>query len=140
MSLNNLIARKSINWRTPYEILHGSTPDISSYVIFKFWEPVYYTDLNTPFPNNQERIGRFMGIDEDHGDGLCFWIRTNETEHLLVRSYLRSAKDATKPNAALLSDHINLKKTIGKKLKKEPNQNLISQCTMRDNCLPMVLF
>jgi hypothetical protein len=116
-SLNNLIARKSINWRTPYEILHGSTPDISPYVIFEFWEPVYYTDLNTPFPNNQERIGRFMGIAENHGDGMCFWILTNETEQLIVRSYLRSAKDATKPNAALLSDHIELTENDRKEIK-----------------------
>jgi hypothetical protein len=77
-------------------------------VIFEFWEPVYYTDLNTPFPNNQEKIGRFMGIAEEHGDHMCFWILTNETEQLIVRSYLRSAKDTSKPNAALLIDFIEL--------------------------------
>jgi hypothetical protein len=116
-SLNNLIARKSINWRTPYKVLPGSTPDISPYVLFEFWERVYYTDLNTPFPNNQEKIGRFVGIADDHGDGMRFWILTNETEQLIVRSYLRSAKDMTKPNAALLSDDIELKENDRKEIK-----------------------
>jgi hypothetical protein len=116
-SLNNRIARKSINWRTPYELLYGSTPDISPFVIFEFWEPVYYTDLNTPFPNNQEKIGRFMGIAEDHGNNMCFWILTNETEKLIVRSYLRSATDATKPNASLLSDFLELSENDKREIK-----------------------
>jgi hypothetical protein len=54
--LNNQIARRLLNWRTPYEVLYGSTPDISPYTIFGFWEPVFYTDLNAPFPSNEEQL------------------------------------------------------------------------------------
>ena len=48
--------------RTPYEFIHGITPDISPYMDFEFYEPVFYI-LNDPgiFPMPKRRLGRWLG-------------------------------------------------------------------------------
>ena len=38
----NHTAIGSLGWHTPLEVLQGSTPDISSLLLFQFWGPVYY--------------------------------------------------------------------------------------------------
>ena len=40
----NIVAHESLNYRTPYEQRHGTTPDISAYILFHFWEKIYYYD------------------------------------------------------------------------------------------------
>jgi len=40
----------------------------------------------------------FVGIAENVGDALTFWIWTEDTEKLIARSVIRSAKDPTTPN------------------------------------------
>ena len=39
--VGNRTAKESLKWRTPFEALSGSTPDISAILRFKFWEPVF---------------------------------------------------------------------------------------------------
>ena len=59
----NHTAVHSLNWRTPIESLTGSTPDISSLVLFRFWEPVYYKVDDTSFPSEStEKLGRFLAL------------------------------------------------------------------------------
>jgi hypothetical protein len=48
----NFTASASLNWRTPMEILTGSTPDISPLLSFQWWEPVYFKLDDTSFPSN----------------------------------------------------------------------------------------
>ena len=36
--INNITANEALGYRTPYKKRHGSTPDISSYIIVHFWE------------------------------------------------------------------------------------------------------
>ena len=56
----NHTAVGSLHWRTPTEKLTGSTPDISSLLCFKFWEPVYYRVDDSNFPlDSTERLGNF---------------------------------------------------------------------------------
>ena len=38
----NCMALKSLDYRTPHEMLTGVTPDISAFMTYHFWEPVYY--------------------------------------------------------------------------------------------------
>jgi hypothetical protein len=59
----NFTASASLNWRTPMEILTGSTPDISPLLSFRWWEPVYFKLDDASFPSDsRERRGRFVGI------------------------------------------------------------------------------
>jgi hypothetical protein len=44
-----------LDGRTPYDAVHGHTPDISSIATFNFYEPVWYLDQNEQFQNLIER-------------------------------------------------------------------------------------
>ena len=62
---------------------------------------MYYLDAEIPFPNSKEKAGRFVGIAENVGDALTFWVLTEDTGQLIARSVLRSAEDPRTPNKRL---------------------------------------
>ena len=70
---------------------------------------MYYYDLNESFPEAKEKLGKWMGVAQNYGDDLTYWILTADTEELIVQSYVQCTKDTTKPNAYLVDD---LKKEI----------------------------
>jgi hypothetical protein len=47
--LINHTAVERLKWRTPYEMIHGDTPDVSVFR-FIFYEPIYYLEPNASFP------------------------------------------------------------------------------------------
>jgi hypothetical protein len=94
-AVTNRMAKESLEWRTPYEIREGETPDISPYLLFEFWERVYYLDPSEQkgnFPETKESAGRWLGVAENHGDGMAFYILTEDTEEIIVRGTVRSAE------------------------------------------------
>ena len=58
---------------------------------------VIYILSEIPFPNSKEKAGRFVGIAENVGYAMTFWVWTEDTEQLIARSVIRSAED---PNSA----------------------------------------
>ncbi len=46
----------SAHGRTPHEIVTGQTPDISEYVAFEWYQPVWYMDPDA-FPEDKKRLG-----------------------------------------------------------------------------------
>ena len=60
--IHNVVTDESLGWRTPMERRHGITPDISAYIMFSFWEPVYYLEPSTPHPHSKELPARFLGL------------------------------------------------------------------------------
>jgi hypothetical protein len=61
--------------RTPHEIVTGNTPDITEYVEFGWFDPIYYYD-DTPFPDPKCAIGRWLGVAHRVGQALCYWVLT----------------------------------------------------------------
>jgi len=63
--------------RTPYEMVHGNTPDISAIMEFTFYELVFYI-INVPgnFPLPKRRIGRWLGPSKQISSDLVYKIRT----------------------------------------------------------------
>ena len=49
---------------------------------FTFYEPIYFLDQDACFPETGERLGRFVGIAENHGDALTYWILTQDDKLL----------------------------------------------------------
>jgi hypothetical protein len=47
-----------LNGRTPYEIVTGNTPDISEYLQYRWYDPVWYYNQIEQFPNDRRLIGR----------------------------------------------------------------------------------
>ncbi len=68
---------------------------------FRFWEPVYYLDPE-PFPHSKEKKGYWVGMAENIGDALTYWIIPEENGRLLKkpapRSVVRSATDPIREN------------------------------------------
>jgi hypothetical protein len=96
--LLNRVAMDSLDWRTPMEVALGETPDISALLQFRFYEPIYYHDpVNNKFPDTQEKIGYFIGIAENKGDELTFWVLTGNGS-VIARSVIRSALKAKEVN------------------------------------------
>lgn len=102
----NVTSVASLNYKTPYQVLHGQTPDISEIFQFEFWEPVYFAtgeqldSINKPsFPSTtHEKAGRFVGFAETVGDKFCYKVLTDDTQKIIYRSAIRSARDTVEVN------------------------------------------
>ena len=42
--LLQVLAQESLGWKNPYSVLFGQMADISAFLAFHWWEPVYYLD------------------------------------------------------------------------------------------------
>jgi hypothetical protein len=91
--LKNHTARSSLKDRMPIEKRTGSTPDISKFLTYRWWEPVYY--LNE---EGTECLGCWAGVAEHVGDELTYVVVSNKTGHAMYRSDLRTATDPNAPN------------------------------------------
>jgi len=87
--LINHYATRWLDWRTPYESLHGEIPDISVFCYF-FYEPIYYMDPSLKFPQHNMLPGRFLGIARTTGDNFTFIVVQEDrlTGHMLHRSVI----------------------------------------------------
>lgn len=57
--------------RTPFEVVHGYTPDISLYVTHDWYDFVWWYDLN----EKSQKLGRWLGpIHQKFGGGDCFYV------------------------------------------------------------------
>ncbi|MGH3054321.1 MAG: hypothetical protein ACRDL7_05015, partial [Gaiellaceae bacterium] len=92
----NRVATKSLGYITPYEYAIGETPDISA-LQFMFWQPLFYLDPLSRFPQPTERGGRFLGIAEYVGDAMTYWI-LGENEQVIARSCVRAVDDNVRVN------------------------------------------
>jgi hypothetical protein len=91
VELINHTAIERLKWRTPFEKLHGETPDISVFR-FIFYEPIYFLDNNARFPQPNMLSGRFLGIDRTTGDSFTFNILTDRHRNrnvVLTRSIIQ---------------------------------------------------
>jgi len=112
VALLNVMATESLGWRTPLEKLTGQTPDISPFLQFQFYDPVYYAsdsrlsnNSKPSFPSETaEGKGCFVGISDNVGDAMTFKILTDDTQRIIHRSNVRSALDPTQLNLRLEKD------------------------------------
>jgi hypothetical protein len=92
-SVHNYTARENLNWRTPFEKRHGYTPDISAYLLYPFWDKIYYLDTEQKYPYTKELPGHFLGVADNVGDALTFYILA-QNQQVLARSVIRSASNS----------------------------------------------
>mmetsp|Transcript_24287 Transcript_24287/g.34810 ORF Transcript_24287/g.34810 Transcript_24287/m.34810 type:complete len:1184 (-) Transcript_24287:1334-4885(-) len=62
-----------LHGRTPHEVLTGNTPDVSEFLEFEWYQPVWYYDPE-PFPEQRRKLARWIGIAHRVGQALCYWI------------------------------------------------------------------
>jgi hypothetical protein len=96
--IHNIVADPTLDHRSPKEARHGETPDISAYLLFKFYQKIWYLDTTSSFPDSKEKAGYWLGPADNVGDGMTFKILTDDTETLLYRSVIRPFDDPAHPN------------------------------------------
>ena len=76
--------------RTNYERVTGDTPDISEYVDFGFYDPVWFWD----HPTNTENphIGRWLGVSHRVGSIMCYYV-IKANGHIESRTTLQRVTD-----------------------------------------------
>ena len=104
-SLLNATASPALGGLTHLQALTGQVPDISHFLHFSFWEPIYYkVDEHEPdhrFPSQSiEKRGHWVGFADNKGDHLTWKILTDDTNTIIIRSAVRSATK-TSPNLRL---------------------------------------
>ena len=85
VDINNHCVSPFLNWRTPIEKRHGYTPDISAFLLYQFYEPVYFK-LNDDDNKSPELEGRWIGGDKHVGDALTYKIYCPNNGSVLSRS------------------------------------------------------
>ena len=95
-ALLNITASPALNGKTPIQSLTGQVPDISHFLHFSFWEPVYYkVDENEPdhkfHSHSNDKRGHWVGFADNKGDQLTCKIFNDETQQIITRSSVRSA-------------------------------------------------
>ena len=78
-NLSNRIYHKTprLEGRTPYEWVHGISPDISAFINFDFYDYIFYTHHPKPlFPEPKRSIGRWLGPSKSVVCDLVFKVLT----------------------------------------------------------------
>ena len=95
LHLLNHLAHKSLNNQVPLTKMFGVTVDISAFLNFTFWQPVYYAAENKWPSESAEKSGRWVGIAPNVGDALTYTILTDDTNKLIFRSAVRARDGKT---------------------------------------------
>ena len=80
--------------KTPYEKIHGRMPNITEFIQYRWFEWVWYADLQNP---DDEILGRWLGPAENAGFGHTSNILTNKGR-IVTRSSLRPMKEGELDN------------------------------------------
>jgi hypothetical protein len=101
--LLNRLSVESLGGKSPIEAAYNQKPDVSPLLAFWWYQPVYYQHYEKGFPSqSKEKLGRWVGVAENKGDLMTFWIMDEQTRHVVARSNVRpvSVED---PNNRLAS-------------------------------------
>ena len=116
----NHIPLASLDWQTPYFRAFGTTRDISPFLLYQWWEPIYYYASDIPFHESREKLGHFAGFVDNVGDSFCFKIVSADNDQILYRSVLRSALDTTNSNFRAVPEHLLPASTNGERTETLP--------------------
>jgi hypothetical protein len=96
--LLNHLASSALGWKTPMHALTGQTPDISKFLHFSFYEPVYYHLYSNSYPSaSNEEQGWWVGVATHVGDKLTYKILTQK-QRGIYRSAIRTAMSSYSPS------------------------------------------
>ncbi|MGH7974081.1 MAG: hypothetical protein ACREBR_01045, partial [bacterium] len=82
-------SRASLDFRTPYEVLKGNTPDISELMDFDFYQWVKFNEPAASFTEQRVVLGRWLGVAHDVGQAMCYWI-LKDNGRIVARTTVRA--------------------------------------------------
>ena len=74
---------------TPMQYRTGVTPNISPLLQFTFWQPILFLDNEHSWPSSKERCGYWLGVANNIGDFLTYWIFDDQSKQVLARSVVQ---------------------------------------------------
>ena len=89
--------------RSPYMVASGRGDDISPYICYSFYEPVYARVFdNASFPSESKEVRcLWAGVSEHVGGPMTWTLVTDKTQQIIHRSSIRSALDPNLRNLRL---------------------------------------
>jgi hypothetical protein len=89
--LLNHLASAALGWKSPEQVLTGQGPDISKFLLFSFYEPVYYHAYSDTFPSAPtEEQGWWAHVAMHVGDALTYKVLIM---HILIHFLLLQQKN-----------------------------------------------
>ena len=83
----------SLEGRTPTEAVMGSTPDVSTYAMFDWYQYVYYWTPTAQFPFQKKELGRWVGVAENYTDVYSYYILKANGELVIRKSVWSLSQD-----------------------------------------------
>ena len=80
----NVTANHALGWQTHFFMQFGTTPNILALLAFCFFEKVYYLEPKASFLDTQEESGYILGIAENVGDALTYWVLQEKTQQVIA--------------------------------------------------------
>ena len=100
----NHLSCEALAGNVPLGMLYGVSPDISTILLYTFYQPVFYATHNQSYPSTSEgRAARWVGFGERVGDALTHGLLDDDTKKILYRSAVRPS-DSAHPNKCLVPD------------------------------------
>ena len=62
-----------LHGKTPYGIVAGDTPDITEWLEYDFYQPVWFYSP-AAFSVERQLLRRWLGVAHRVGQALCYWI------------------------------------------------------------------
>ena len=82
----NHIACVALNCSIPLLVLNGITPDISTMLLYTFYQPVFYATHDQHFPSeSEERAPFWVGFGEHCGDAMTHKLLDKITQKIKQR-------------------------------------------------------
>jgi len=94
----------------PEEHVTGSTPDISEYAHYSFFEWVWYRD-QVAFPDPDMKLGRWIGVATDVGQSMTYWLLTSKCT-VIARSSVMRLRDHDLTDPVILKQQDEFMKRI----------------------------
>ena len=100
----NHLSCEALDCYVPLGMLYGVSPDISTILLYTFYQPMYYATHNQSYHSvSEERAARWVGLGENVGDALTQKLLDDDSKKILYRSAVR-ASDSAHPNKRLVPD------------------------------------
>ena len=94
----------------------GTTPDISLYLLFDWYQVVWYHDPIAQFPYEKKKLGRWLGLsDEEYHDVGTYYVLTEKGTYI-SRKQVFALSDEDLLNPALKDSIGKLDRGIASKL------------------------
>ena len=97
------IPRTILNGRTPIKMATGDTPDISEFIVFHIYQPVWFHQPPAKYPESKSLVGCWLGPAHHVGQLLCCKILKSNAK--IVKCSTITALDENDPSqkAALVA-------------------------------------